>query len=211
VVTIAYAEDALVRVPTNDQGRLTGVIEPKLHVVPQYAWRGPAHRVLYPVVLSLVQRSVAVSDGGGRRDGPGLGSGGVRGRGAGPTGSDAIRLHGGEQVEAGVRLSGGGRCGKSESARGVGCGTSDEDTGILRQGRAGSREDTTNLMYELMRQVEAAEYELLANQVTRWSVPASKGHDDLLNALVLCVQAGPLLGRGSRLAVPVAGSGLLTM
>jgi hypothetical protein len=31
--------------------------------------------------------------------------------------------------------------------------------------------------------------------VMRWSVPASTGHDDLLNALVLCVQAGPVLGR----------------
>ena len=48
---------------------------------------------------------------------------------------------------------------------------------------------------ELLGQAEAAEYELGANQTMRWGVPEARGHDDLLNALVLCVQAGPLVAR----------------
>jgi hypothetical protein len=48
---------------------------------------------------------------------------------------------------------------------------------------------------ELLEQAGWARRELLANQVMRWSVPESKGHDDLLNALALVVQVGPLAAR----------------
>jgi FG-GAP repeat protein/fibronectin type III domain protein/hemolysin type calcium-binding protein len=41
----------------------------------------------------------------------------------------------------------------------------------------------------------AATRELRVNQVKGWSVPTSQGHDDLLNALALLVQAGPLAWR----------------
>jgi hypothetical protein len=51
---------------------------------------------------------------------------------------------------------------------------------------------------ELLEQAGWATRELLANQVMRWGVPESKGHDDLLNALALVVQADPLA------AMPVA-------
>ena len=48
---------------------------------------------------------------------------------------------------------------------------------------------------ELVDQAGWATRELLANQVMRWSLPESKGQDDLLNALALVVQAGPLAAR----------------
>jgi hypothetical protein len=60
----------------------------------------------------------------------------------------------------------------------------------------GSAQGSPNtLLYELMGQASEARYELRAGQVMRWGVPESRGHDDLLNALVLCVQAGPVAAR----------------
>ena len=44
----------------------------------------------------------------------------------------------------------------------------------------------------MLRQAEAAEYALRANQAMSFFVPESRGHDDLFNAAALCVQAGPL-------------------
>src|SRR5207248_3648807 len=70
VLTIAYAEDVVVLgspfsvvpspardSPENGERRTErgGVVEPRLHVVRQYAWRGAPHRELYPVILSLVR------------------------------------------------------------------------------------------------------------------------------------------------------------
>jgi hypothetical protein len=56
--------------------------------------------------------------------------------------------------------------------------------------------------HEFFDQAAAATYELRANQVLRWSVPETRGHDDLLNAGALVVQAGPLsaarVARGRR-------------
>jgi hypothetical protein len=45
---------------------------------------------------------------------------------------------------------------------------------------------------ELLHQVQAAVYELRANQVTAFSVPESRGNDDHLNALALLPQAAKL-------------------
>jgi hypothetical protein len=52
--------------------------------------------------------------------------------------------------------------------------------------------DQSDRRRELLDQAGWATRELLAHQVMRWSVAESKGHDDLLNALALVVQAGPL-------------------
>jgi hypothetical protein len=52
-----------------------------------------------------------------------------------------------------------------------------------------------DLFYELISQARAATYSLHSGLVMRWSVPESRSHDDLLNALVLCVQADPLTPR----------------
>jgi hypothetical protein len=45
---------------------------------------------------------------------------------------------------------------------------------------------------EFFEQASLAEYAVRANQTMSFFVPQSKGHDDLLNAAVLTVQAGPL-------------------
>ena len=44
----------------------------------------------------------------------------------------------------------------------------------------------------LLRQCERAEYAMRANQVMSFFVPEHRGHDDLLNAAALVVQAQPL-------------------
>jgi hypothetical protein len=49
-----------------------------------------------------------------------------------------------------------------------------------------------DLRRELLRQCEAAEYAMRANQVMRFFVPEHRGHDDLLNAAALVVQAQTL-------------------
>src|ERR671930_2004437 len=64
--------------------------------------------------------------------------------------------------------------------------------GLLEiHGERGSGGDAEALRRELFTQAGAARYELQANRVMRWGVPEREGHDDLLNALVLCVQAAP--------------------
>jgi hypothetical protein len=60
---------------------------------------------------------------------------------------------------------------------------------------ANGERDADELVYELFDQAAAARYELRAGQVMRWFVREMEGHDDLLNALLLCVQAGPLEAR----------------
>ena len=49
-----------------------------------------------------------------------------------------------------------------------------------------------DLRRELLRQCEVAEYAMRANQVMSFFVPEQRGHDDLLNAAALVVQAQPL-------------------
>ena len=53
-----------------------------------------------------------------------------------------------------------------------------------------SADDGANdLRRDLLRQCEAAEYAMRANQVMSFFVPEHRGHDDLLNAAALVVQA----------------------
>jgi hypothetical protein len=81
-----------------------------------------------------------------------------------------------------------------------------EPSGLLRRGcrrqstdcsacPQRSKWDQSGRRQELLDQAEWARRELLANQVMRWNVPELKGHDDLLNALALVVQAGRLAAR----------------
>ena len=55
-----------------------------------------------------------------------------------------------------------------------------------------SADDVNDLRRELLRQCAAAEYAMRANQVLSFFVPEHRGHDDLLNAAALVVQAQPL-------------------
>ena len=52
--------------------------------------------------------------------------------------------------------------------------------------------EANDLRRELLRQCELAEYAMRANQVMSFFVPEHRGHDDLLNAAALVVQAQPL-------------------
>ncbi len=64
------------------------------------------------------------------------------------------------------------------------------------------------LRRELLAQAAAAEYALRAHQAMTFFVPERRGHDDLLNAAALVVQAAPLArlrtasGRRSQLMGP---------
>jgi hypothetical protein len=49
-----------------------------------------------------------------------------------------------------------------------------------------------DLRRELLRQCEFAEYAMRAHQVMSFFVPEHRGHDDLLNAAALVVQAQPI-------------------
>jgi hypothetical protein len=58
---------------------------------------------------------------------------------------------------------------------------------------AESADPTANdLRRDLLRQCEVAEYAMRANQVMSFFVPEHRGHDDLLNAAALVVQAQPI-------------------
>lgn len=168
VLAIAYAED----VPIVGADR---VIEPKLAVVRLYAWRGAPHRALYPVVLSLVRdrwpcRTVVV-------DATGVGSGLAAFLGA-ALGQRVVRPYLYTQAT------------KSQLGYDL--------LAAVNGDRLKLHTPTPQsgpLYYELLTQAEAATYELRSGQTMRWSVPDARGHDDLLNALALLVQAGPLAAR----------------
>lgn len=176
VLTIAFAEEA----------RVVGaerVVEPRLRVVRQYAWRGAPHRLLYPVVLSLVGerwrcRAVVV-------DATGIGSG---------LAAFLSAALGPRIVRPYLYTA----ASKSVLAYDFLAAVNAERVKVHAP-----TEETDALHRELFAQAAAATYELRSGQIMRWSVPAAHGHDDLLNALVLCVQASPLSGRraarGSRI------------
>jgi len=165
VLTIAYAA----------QQRVGGrVLEPRFEVVRQYAWRGDRHRELYPRILSLVGerwrcRSVVV-------DATGVGGGlaAFLGAALGPAVVQPFRYT---------------AASKSQLAY--------DFLAAVNGGRfklhAESTEATANdLRRELLRQSEAAEYAMRAHQVMTFFVPEQRGHDDLLNAAALVVQAQPV-------------------
>jgi hypothetical protein len=165
VLTIAHVVQARV------EGR---VLEPRFEVVRQYAWRGDRHRELYPRILALVGehwhcRSVVV-------DATGVGGGLAAFLGA-ALGPSIVRPF---RYTAAT---------KSQLAY--------DFLAAVNSGRftlyAESADPLANdLRRELLRQCEVAEYAMRANQVMSFFVPEHRGHDDLLNAAALVVQAQPL-------------------
>jgi hypothetical protein len=167
-LVIAYAEQARVEAT---------VLEPRFFVVRIYAWRGRPHRQLYPLVLSLLRdlwrcQTVVV-------DATGVGSGlaAFLGAALGP------RL---------VRPYLYTAASKSALAYDF---LAAVNAGRFRLYASSPDPDAAALRRDLLQQAEAAEYTLRANQTMGFFVPAARGHDDLLNAAVLCVQAAKLAPR----------------
>jgi hypothetical protein len=165
VLTVAHAEEARVA---------DLVVEPRLRVVRQYAWRGTPHRTLYPQILELVRglwrcRRVVV-------DATGVGGGlaAFLGAALGPgvvepfvyTAASKSRL----AYDLLAAVNGGRLKLHAESA--------DSEANALRR--------------ELLAQAASAEYAMRAHQAMTFFVPERRGHDDLLNAAALVVQAAPL-------------------
>jgi hypothetical protein len=53
------------------------------------------------------------------------------------------------------------------------------------------------------KEIAACRYQLMANEIMRWNVPPSEGHDDFVTSLALCARAADL-------SFPPAASGLLS-
>lgn len=165
VLTIAYVTEARV------EGR---VVEPRFEVVRQHAWRGDRHRELYPRILALVRehwrcRSVVV-------DATGVGGGLAAFLGA------AL----GPSVVLPFRYT---AASKSQLAYDFLAAVNSSRFKLY----ADSADDGANhLRRELLHQCEAAEYAMRAHQVMSFFVPERRGHDDLLNAAALVVQAQPI-------------------
>jgi hypothetical protein len=182
VLTIAFAEDV------RGEGPGGSVVEPRLHVVRQYTWRNAPHRELYPVVLSLVRDRWAC-----RRvvDATGVGSGlaAYLGAALGARIVTPFVYTAASKSQLGYDFLAAINSGRLKWFRSFdrlrmsGLRQAQDERASAGSGRE---------WYEFFEQAAAATYELRANQVMRWGVPAGKGHDDLLNAGVLVVQAGPL-------------------
>jgi hypothetical protein len=165
VLTVAYAAQSRVG---------ERVLEPRFEVVRQYAWRGDRHRELYPRILAMVSerwrcRQVVV-------DATGVGGGLAAFLGA------AL----GPGIVTPFRYT---AASKSQLAY--------DFLAAVNAGRfklhAESADPAANeLRRELLRQCEAAEYVMRAHQVMSFFVPEQRGHDDLLNAAALVVQAQPV-------------------
>lgn len=165
VLTIAYVAQ------TQVAGR---VLEPSFEVVHQYAWRGDPHRRLYPQILALVGeswrcRSVVV-------DATGVGGGLAAFLGA------AL----GPGVVLPFRYT---AASKSQLAYDFLAAVNGRRFKVYAESGHPAADD---LRRELLRQCEVAEYAMRANQVMSFFVPEHRGHDDLLNAAALVVQAQPV-------------------
>jgi hypothetical protein len=165
VLTIAYAAQQRVG---------ERVLEPHFEIVRQYAWRGDPHRTLYPEILRLVGehwhcRSIVV-------DATGVGGGlaSFLGAALGPGLVTPFRYT---------------AASKSQLAYDF---LAAVNGGRLKVYIETSAPDANDLRREFLRQCEAAEYAMRANQVMTFFVPEHRGHDDLLNAAALVVQAQPL-------------------
>jgi hypothetical protein len=165
VLTIAFAEPVRVG---------DFVLEPRFRLVRQYVWRGTRHRELYPHIAALV------------RD---------RWRCAGVV-VDATGVGGGLAAFLGAAL--GPRvvtpyvytaASKSKLAYDF---LAAVNGGRLRVYAESADEDANDTRRELLRQCEAAEYAMRAHQTMTFFVPVHRGHDDLLNAAALVVQAAPV-------------------
>ena len=165
VLTIAYTTQTIVE---------ARVVEPSFEVVRQYAWRGDPHRRLYPQILALVGerwhcRSVVV-------DATGVGGGLAAFLGA------AL----GPSVVLPFRYT---AASKSQLAYDFLAAVNGRRFTIYAESGDPVADD---LRRELLRQCERAEYAMRANQVRSFFVPEHRGHDDLLNAAALVVQAQPI-------------------
>ena len=165
VLMVAFAEPARV-------GEL--VVEPRLHVVRLYAWRGARHRELYPRILALLNdvwrcSSVVV-------DATGVGGGLAAFLGA------AL----GHRVVTPYLYT---AASKSKLAYNF---LAAVNAGRFKLYAESADEGANDLRRELLAQAEAAEYAMRAHQVMRFFVPEHRGHDDLLNAAALLAQATPL-------------------
>jgi hypothetical protein len=162
VMTIAWAEDARV-----DER----VVEPTFRVVCHYVWRGTRHRELYPRVLELV-RSVWHCD----RvvvDATGVGGG---------LAAFLAAALGPRVVMPFVYTA----ASKSALAYDFLAAVNGGRFKLYAEGTDDGANDTRR---ELLRQASAARYSTRANQAMAFFVPESVGHDDLLNAAALVVQA----------------------
>lgn len=165
VLTVAYAAQERIG---------ERVLEPRFEVVRQYAWRGDRHRELYPRILALVGerwrcRSVVV-------DATGVGGGLAAFLGA------AL----GPGIVTPFRYT---AASKSQLAYDFLAAVNGNRFKVHAESADASAND---LRRELLRQCEAAEYAMRANQVMSFFVPEHRGHDDLLNAAALVVQAQPV-------------------
>jgi hypothetical protein len=173
VLLLAYAEAQRVEGPGGQ------VVEPRLWVAHLYAWRGAPHRELYPVILALL-RSWQVAQT--VVDATGVG-GGLAAflQAALPTSAVVPYLY--------TAVS------KSKLGYDLLAAINADRLKLFADSPNPELLDQSDRRRELVEQAGWATRELLANQMMRWSVPESRGHDDLLNALALVVQAGPLAAR----------------
>jgi hypothetical protein len=165
VLTIAYAAQARVS---------ERVIEPRFEVVRQYAWRGDRHRELYPRIQALVGdhwhcKTVVVD---------------ATGVGGGLAAFLAAAL--GPAIVTPFRYT---AASKSQLAYDF---LAAVNAGRFTVHAESANPEANDLRRELLRQCEVAEYAMRANQVMSFFVPEHRGHDDLLNAAALAVQAQPL-------------------
>ncbi|MCC7368677.1 MAG: hypothetical protein IT306_09650 [Chloroflexi bacterium] len=178
VLTIAYA--AQTRIGER-------VLEPRFEIVHQYAWRGDRHRELYPRILALVSerwrcRSVVV-------DATGVGGGlaAFLGAALGPAIVRPFRYTAASKSQLAYDFLSAVNAGRLKLYAEAGECPKETGAPILLTDPAAN-----DLRRELLRQCEAAEYAMRAGQVMSFFVPEHRGHDDLLNAAALLVQAQPV-------------------
>jgi hypothetical protein len=161
------------------QARVEGrVLEPRFEVVRQYAWRGDRHRELYPRILGLVGehwhcRCVVV-------DATGVGGGlaAFLGAALGPSVVIPFRY----TAASKSRLA-------YDFLAAVNSGRFTVHAESPDPSADPAADAVNDLRRELLHQCEVAEYAMRANQVMSFFVPEHRGHDDLLNAAALVVQA----------------------
>ncbi|MFN8524382.1 MAG: hypothetical protein U0821_14885 [Chloroflexota bacterium] len=165
VLTVAFAEEA------RCEG---GVVEPRFRVVRQYLWRGTPHREVYPLILGLIRGTWRC-----RR-----------------TVVDATGVGGGLAAFLGAALPRGSvtpyvytAASKSKLAFDF---LATVNSGRFRIYAESSDAVANESRRELLSQVERAQYSMRAGNVMAFFVPSHRGHDDLLNASVLVVQASAL-------------------
>ncbi len=184
VVMIAHAERQMID---------SLVVEPRLRVVAIYAWRGTPHRQLYPQVLELVRsvwRCARVVV-----DATGVGSGlaAFLGAALGPR----VVLPYVYSAATKSTLAYDFLTAVNNGRLKLYVGVASQEPGVGAGMISGSRLPTPDshpeaLRQEFFHQARAAVYQLRANQLMLFSVPEHRGHDDLLNAAALVVQAATL-------------------